>query len=95
MGEYGENKEIVICFQLKKLTFLHYQLRIIIIMTTKLNEKQLKTLVRDSVKEALTSELLKLRALTLPYISSREQKDIERLYTRPSRRIARTYQINV
>ena len=64
-------------------------------MATILNEKQFKILVKESVKEALGSELMKFRAFLLPLISQKEQKDIERLYKRPSRRIAKTLNIEV
>jgi len=64
-------------------------------MVTKLSERQLKLLVKESVREALDIELSKLRALAIPYASSREQKEIERLYKKPSRRISRRYKIRL
>lgn len=64
-------------------------------MTPTLSERQFKILVKESIKEALDSELMKLRAFLLPSVSEREQKDIENLYKKPSRKIARTFNIEV
>lgn len=58
-------------------------------MTT-ITEQGLKRIVKEGVREALAAEIMKLRALAVPEISEREQKDVERRYPRPSRRIAKT-----
>ena len=60
-------------------------------MTTIISEKKLKTIIKDSVREALGTELMKLRALALPEVSAKEQGDIEKRYGRPSRRRAKSY----
>lgn len=60
-------------------------------MITKLNEKKLKLLVREGVKEALDSYGMKVKAFLLPFISSKEQKEIERLYGRPTRKIVKVH----
>ena len=60
-------------------------------MTTTLNERQLKTLVKDSVKEALRAEFMKLTAKTIPFVSLKEQREIEGLYKKPSREIAKSF----
>lgn len=62
-------------------------------MTIALNEKQFKTLIKEGVKEALDSELLKLRAFLLPFVSEKEQKEIERMYKKPSRKSAEIHRI--
>lgn len=54
--------------------------------TTQLTEIKIKTLVRESVREAFKTEFMKLRALLMPSISDAEQADIERRYKRPSRK---------
>lgn len=64
-------------------------------MSTKLYEKQLKVLVKESVREAIDSRFMKFRALFLPFVSSKEQKEIEQLYKKPSRKIARYHQIEI
>ncbi len=53
-------------------------------------EKELKTVLKESIREVLSQELMKFRALLLPAVSQREQKDIEKLYGRPSRKIAKS-----
>jgi hypothetical protein len=41
-------------------------------------------LIKESVKEVLEQEMMRLRALMLPYVSKAEQKDIERRYKKPT-----------
>lgn len=60
-------------------------------MTTQLTEKKLKTLVRESVAEALDFRLMRLSSVLLPYVSKKEQKEIERLYKKPARKAAKSY----
>lgn len=60
-------------------------------MTTQLTEKKLKMLVRESVEEALDSKLMRLSSVLLPYVSQKEQKEIERIYKKPVRRAAKSY----
>lgn len=60
-----------------------------------ITEQRLKRLVKESVREALTAELMKLRALALPDVSDQEQRDIERRHGRPSRRAAKTITVSI
>ena len=64
-------------------------------MVTKLSEKKLRSLIKDSVREALGSELMKLRALALPGVSQQEQDDIEKRYGKPSRKKEKSYSLDV
>jgi hypothetical protein len=48
-----------------------------------ISKKDLKILIKESVKEVLEQEMMRLRALMLPYVSNAEQKDIERRYNKP------------
>ena len=64
-------------------------------MTVKISEEKLKALVKESVKEVLRSEIMRLRALALPEVSEKEQKDIERRYGKPSRRTSKSYTLRV
>lgn len=64
-------------------------------MTTTLSEKKLKGLIKESVREALKTELMQLRALALPEVSDKEQKDIERHYGTPSRKKGKSYSLAV
>jgi len=62
---------------------------------TNLGEQRLKTLIKESIKESISAEILKLRAAFLPYVSEKEQKNIERLYKKPSRKVAKIYNIEI
>lgn len=62
-------------------------------MTTTLTRKQLKKLVKESVKEVLDTELTKTRASLLSFVSPKEQKDIERRYKKLSRKVVKSYSI--
>ena len=62
---------------------------------TNLGEQRLKTLIKESIKESIGAEILKLRAAFLPYVSEKEQKNIERLYKKPSRKVAKIYNIEI
>lgn len=60
-----------------------------------LSEVKIKTLIREGVKEALRTEFMKLRALLTPPVSDAEQRDIERLYRRPSRKAVASHAIDL
>ena len=45
--------------------------------TSTITKKELQRIVTESVRETLSSELMKLRALTLPSVSKKEQREIE------------------
>ncbi|MFH1894814.1 MAG: hypothetical protein ABH813_02855 [Patescibacteria group bacterium] len=65
-------------------------------MTTTLSETKLKSLIKESVKEVLEKELMKLRAFSLSEVSKKEQKDIERRYGSPSKkRGSKSYALEV
>jgi len=64
-------------------------------MATVLDNRKLKALVKETVKEVVSAEFIKLGAFLLPYISKEEQKDIERHYGKPSRRVATVYRLRV
>lgn len=64
-------------------------------MVTTVSEKKLKSLIKQSFREVLETELMKLRALALPEISQQEQKDIERRYGKPSHKRAGSYSVTV
>ena len=55
-------------------------------MVTTLSETKLKSLIKESLKEVLENELIKLRVFNLPEVSKKEQKDAEKRYGSPSRR---------
>ena len=53
-------------------------------MATVASDRKLKSLIKESVKEVLEAELMKLRAFLLPEVSHEEQKDIEELADEPA-----------
>lgn len=64
-------------------------------VTITIPERRLKALVKESVKEALAGELMNLRALVLPNVSKKEQKDVERRYGKPSRSVAKSIRVEL
>lgn len=60
-----------------------------------ITEKQIKTAVEKSVHKAIKAEFMKLRAFSMPFVSAAEQKDIERLYKKPSRKSALSFTLEV
>ncbi len=60
-----------------------------------ISKKDLKILIKESVKEVLEQEIMRLRALMLPYVSKAEQKDIERRYKKPVRRTMKRIEIEI
>ena len=63
--------------------------------TITIPKKELKTAVKESVREVLIQELMKFRALLLPLVSQKEQKDIEKRYGAPVRRVAKSIEIKI
>ena len=62
---------------------------------TQVLERQIKTLVRKTVKETLRAELAHLRAEALPLVAKEEMADIRRRYKKPTRRAARVIRPNL
>ena len=58
-------------------------------------KKELKTIIKESIREIIKQESMKFRALFLPLVSQKEQKDIEKRYGMPSRRIAKSIEIKL
>ncbi|MEK7123592.1 MAG: hypothetical protein AAB851_01730 [Patescibacteria group bacterium] len=63
--------------------------------TITIPKKELKIAVKESVKEVLDQELMKLRALLLPFASQKEQKDIEKRYSKPIRQTSKSVEIKI
>lgn len=62
------------------------------VMTTlAVSKKEFKNVIRESIREALASELAQIRAAFLPFVSDNEQKDIERRYGKPTRKAAKSF----
>jgi len=63
-------------------------------MTTALKH-EIRKLARESVREALQEELTLLRAMHMPFVSNKEQKNIEKLYKAPSRTAVRSVRVRI
>ena len=63
--------------------------------TITIPKEKLKNIVKESVREIFEQESMKFRALFLPFVSQKEQRDIEKRYKKPSRKIAKTIKIKV
>ncbi|OHA24850.1 MAG: hypothetical protein A3D52_02650 [Candidatus Taylorbacteria bacterium RIFCSPHIGHO2_02_FULL_44_36] len=59
--------------------------------TLTVSKKEFKSVIRESIREALVSELAQIRAAFLPFVSDKEQKEIERQYGKPTRKTAKSY----
>ena len=53
-------------------------------------KKELKYIVRETIQE----EMMKIRTELIPFISEKEQKEIESLYDKPSTITAKSRKIN-
>lgn len=62
-------------------------------MVISVSDRKLKGFIKESVREVLETEFMKLRALALPEISEKERKDIERRHVRPSRIGSKSYSL--
>ena len=49
------------------------------------NQEKLKTIIKESVKEALEEELIKMRLMFFPEVSGKEMQDIVSRYEKPAR----------
>ena len=60
-----------------------------------ISRKELKDTVKESVREVLAQEMMSLRALIIPFVSDKEQNDIEKHYGKPSRKVAKSRRIQL
>ena len=63
--------------------------------TISIPKKELKTIVKESIREILEQESMKFRALFMPLVSQKEQRDIEKRYGKPSRKIAKSTETKI
>lgn len=59
------------------------------------SKKELRQVVAESVREALGSELMKLRLLTMPSVSAKEQKEIQKSLDQADRTIDKRINVRV
>ena len=50
----------------------------------KIQEEQLRVIIREEISEVIKKEFMKLRLMLIPEISPEEQKEIENLYGEPT-----------
>ena len=63
-------------------------------MTTALKD-EIKRLAREGVREVIDTEMMRLRASLLLSVSQKEQKNIDKLYKKPSRQAVRTIRVRI
>lgn len=64
-----------------------------------IDEKQLEKIAektfKKSFKELWEIEMMKLRANLIPFVLNKEQREIERLYRKPTRKVEKTFTIKI
>ncbi len=55
----------------------------------------IKQTIKESVKEVMEVEMMKLRAELLNYISDEEQKDIEKIYGEPENKVEKSVEVEL
>ncbi|MHB8484044.1 MAG: hypothetical protein ACYDBV_15205 [Nitrospiria bacterium] len=60
-----------------------------------ISKKDLKTVIKESVREVLSQELMKFRALLMPSVSTKEQKDIQTRYCKPSKKVKKIITVDL
>ena len=60
-----------------------------------ISKSDLRELVTESVRGALSEELMKFRALALPAVSQREQREIERSLSKADRSVGKKIRITL
>jgi hypothetical protein len=63
--------------------------------TITIKKDELKTMIQESVREVISEEIMKFRALLVPFVSQEEQSEIETEYDSPTREIAKTIEIEI
>lgn len=63
--------------------------------TITIPKKELKIVIKESVREVIEQEMTKFRALFLPAVSQKEQKDIEKFYGKPNRQISKSIDVRL
>ena len=63
--------------------------------TITIQKKELRAVMRETFREVFNQEIMNFRALLLPPVSEKEQRDINKRYSAPSRRMAKTIDIEI
>lgn len=59
------------------------------------NREKLKTIIKESVKEALEEELISMRLMFFSEVSDKEMRDITGRYEKPVKKSAHTEKLDV
>jgi len=59
------------------------------------SHKELKTIIKESVKEALEEELIRIRLMFFPEVSDKEMQDIASRYKKPEKKSAYSEKIDL
>ena len=62
-------------------------------LTTTITKNDIREIVTESVRDTLSSEFMKFRALVLPLVSLKEQKEIEKLLNKSDRSVGKKVRI--
>jgi len=65
-------------------------MEVYVVKSNTIDEIILKKIIKEAVRDVLDEEIIKLQLLFAPYISEKEQKEIEKKYKKPSTEVART-----
>jgi len=59
------------------------------------NKKELKKVVKESLKEVLEKEMMEIRTLLIPYVTKEEQEDINLRYGVPTRKTSKSLKVKI
>ncbi|GEM_PF-1313471 len=57
-----------------------------VLNVTDVSQRKLKSIIKESVKEALEEELIKVRLMFFPEVSNKEMQDITGRYEKPEKK---------
>ena len=64
-------------------------------MPITITSEKLRNLIKETLKEVITLEFMKLRADLMPFVSPQEQKEIEKLYGKPTRKFVKSLKVKI
>ena len=59
------------------------------------SQRELKAVIKESVKEALEEELIKMRLIFLPEVSDKEMRNITAMYEQPEKKSVYAEKIDI
>ena len=64
-------------------------------MPTISSQMEFKTIIKESVKEAIEEELIKMRLMFFPEVSDKEMRDIAKRYEHPKKKSVYSEKIDI